>query len=148
MSESNWPETRDVVVRLLKSRGLSVRQGAEEMGVSHTTLKRLLDGQSGEPYSRTRDAIARWIEAADSQAGALHDRIAPHENDGGGGAAAIIGGPEALRGTFAELPSDNYELRLAIMRRYEDVLLKHGFPPPKWPVWFRELRKEFLDRKE
>jgi transcriptional regulator with XRE-family HTH domain len=43
----------------MKERGLSLREAAQEIGVSHTTIARLLAGKPAD--IDTLDAVARWM---------------------------------------------------------------------------------------
>lgn len=141
----DWEVIREELARVIEARGISEYQAAQEIGIVHTTLGRLLSGESGAPYTRTREAIAQWI--------ARHQRAT---HGGAPGSVAededlvrtIIGDPNALRRVLGVVPADNIKIRIAIIRQYEDVLIENAVPPHRWPTWFNEIRDEIVSGGE
>lgn len=162
-TEVEWPSILALLHRVQELTPKSLRQVAREIGIAHPTLLNMLSDDPPMPHPRNRTKVAGWLaqEVEDLQL-----ELSPGEEtvlgrvvtmtvreptgsyDDAVAVEAIIGDPNMLRRAMGVIPKDDYKTRIAIIREYEDVLIENGFPPPRWPQWFRELRKEILDRGE
>lgn len=46
---------------LTEDKKVSYRTIARQIGIAQPTLKRLVEGETGEPYGRTRDLVEDWL---------------------------------------------------------------------------------------
>jgi transcriptional regulator with XRE-family HTH domain len=81
----------------MRGQHLSLRKAAEEIGISHPTLARILDG---EPYTvETAQKIASWLGV---QVGSLVDPVTDTPDSVARGLASILAAEPKLLSVFAE----------------------------------------------